>query len=98
MARGPSILRCGPPSHTETGPRTAREETRMEFTNTFEVNAPLEQVWAVLLQPEEITPCVPGATLTEKVDDTHYRGTVKVKLGAVQMSYRGELEMEPDEA
>jgi carbon monoxide dehydrogenase subunit G len=69
----------------------------MDFTNTFTVNAPLEQVWALLMQPEEVTGCVPGAAITEKVDDRHFKGTVKVKLGAVQVTYRGEMEMQPDE-
>jgi carbon monoxide dehydrogenase subunit G len=50
-----------------------------------------------MLNAQEVAPCVPGAELTETVDDTHYRGTVKFKLGAVQMTYRGELEMQADE-
>lgn len=70
----------------------------MEFTNTFTVNAPIDRVWSLLMQPEEVTSCVPGAAITEKIDDQHFKGTVKVKLGAVQVSYRGEMEMEPDES
>jgi carbon monoxide dehydrogenase subunit G len=69
----------------------------MEFTNTFDVDAPLERVWGFMLNAQEVAPCVPGAAITDTVDDTHYKGTVKVKLGAVQVSYRGELEMQPDE-
>ncbi|HLJ68872.1 MAG TPA: SRPBCC family protein [Chloroflexota bacterium] len=70
----------------------------MEFQNSFEVNAPIDRVWRFMTDPQQVTPCVPGAELTEIVDETHYKGTVKVKLGAVQMSYRGELEMQTDEA
>jgi carbon monoxide dehydrogenase subunit G len=70
----------------------------MEFTNTFSVNAPLDDVWALLMVPEEVTGCVPGAAITEKIDDRHFKGTVKVKLGAVQVSYKGEMEMQPDAA
>lgn len=69
----------------------------MEFTNTFTVQAPLQLVWKFMLDANEVAPCVPGAQLTETLDETHYKGTVKVKLGAVQMTYRGELEMQPDE-
>lgn len=69
----------------------------MEFNNTFTVNSSLEQVWTFMLDAQEVTPCVPGAQITEVVDDTHYKGQVKIKLGAVQMTYRGELEMQPDE-
>jgi carbon monoxide dehydrogenase subunit G len=69
----------------------------MEFTNTFTVDAPIPRVWSLLMSPEEVTACVPGAAITEKVDDTHFKGTIKVKLGAVQVSYRGEMEMTPNE-
>jgi uncharacterized protein len=69
----------------------------MDFTNQFTVNAPLSAVWELLLNVEEVAPCVPGAELTEVVDETHYKGTVKVKLGAAQVSYRGEAELRVDE-
>jgi carbon monoxide dehydrogenase subunit G len=61
----------------------------MEFDNSFTVNAPLQRVWDFLLNVEEVAPCMPGAVLTEVVSDTEYKGTVKVKLGAVQISYKG---------
>lgn len=61
----------------------------MEFDNHFTVNAPLQRVWEFLLNVQEVAPCMPGAQLTEVVSDTEYKGTVKVKLGAVQMSYKG---------
>jgi carbon monoxide dehydrogenase subunit G len=70
----------------------------MDFTNSFTASAPLTTVWEFMLNAREVAPCVPGAQITEEVDATHYKGTIKVKLGAVQMSYRGELEMQPDEA
>ena len=57
----------------------------MEFDNSFTVNAPLQVVWDFLLNVQEVAPCMPGAELTEVVSDTEYKGTVKIKLGAVQM-------------
>lgn len=69
----------------------------MDFTNRFTVNAPGSLVWDFMLDAQEVAPCVPGAQITEIVDDTHFKGTVKIKLGAVQMQYRGELAMEPDQ-
>src|SRR3954466_5861312 len=70
----------------------------MDFTNSFTVDAPIDQVWTVVVDPQQVTPCVPGAQITEVIDASHFKGTVKVKLGAVQMTYRGEMEMHPDEA
>jgi len=69
----------------------------MQFTNEFQVQAPLQSVWDLVLDAEQVAPCVPGAQITEIVDRAHYKGTVKVKLGAVQMTYRGEMEVSPDE-
>lgn len=69
----------------------------MQFTNEFQVQAPLQSVWDLVLDAEHVAPCVPGAQITEIVDESHYKGTVKVKLGAVQMTYRGEMEVRPDE-
>jgi carbon monoxide dehydrogenase subunit G len=63
----------------------------MEFDNSFTVNAPLQRVWDFLLNVREVAPCMPGAELTEVVSDTEYKGTVKIKLGAVQMAYKGTV-------
>lgn len=70
----------------------------MDFTNTFTVRAPLQRVWEFLLDAYEVAPCVPGAEITEAIGERQFRGTVKVKLGAVQVVYRGELEQTADEA
>lgn len=63
----------------------------MEFENKFSVDAPIDTVWAYLLDVPSIAPCVPGTQLTEVVNDTEYKGTVKIKLGAAQISYRGTI-------
>jgi carbon monoxide dehydrogenase subunit G len=68
----------------------------MEFSNEFTVHAPMERVWAVLTDAQQVAPCVPGAEITEVIDERHFKGQVKVKLGAVSVSYRGEMEMEAD--
>ena len=37
--------------------------------------------------------CVPGAKITERIDDRHYKGTIAVKFGPASMSFRGEVEV-----
>jgi carbon monoxide dehydrogenase subunit G len=61
----------------------------VQFRNSFEVKADPDRVYAFLLDVSEVIPCVPGATLTEVVDDDNYRGKVKIKIGAIVMSYDG---------
>lgn len=65
----------------------------MEFTNSFTVAAPVETVFATLQDVEAVAPCVPGAEITDRLDERRFKGSVKVKLGAVHMTFRGELEM-----
>ena len=62
----------------------------MRLTNDSIVQAPLEVVWAALNDVERIAPFVPGFTLLESEDDS-YSGTVKVKVGAVTVSYAAEI-------
>jgi carbon monoxide dehydrogenase subunit G len=63
----------------------------MEITKSFTVHAPAEAVWAFLIDPYRVARCLPGAALTEKIDDQTYVGTITVKVGPVTASYRGRL-------
>ncbi|MBW4718952.1 SRPBCC family protein [Saccharothrix obliqua] len=63
----------------------------MRLEHAFTVPAPVGEVWAALLDPEKVAPCMPGATLTG-VDGRSFTGTVKVKLGPVTLLYKGRGE------
>jgi carbon monoxide dehydrogenase subunit G len=60
----------------------------MELEHTFTVPVGVKQAWDVLLDLPRIAPCMPGAALTEYTDDG-FAGTVKVKLGPINLTYRG---------
>ncbi len=71
----------------------------MQIANEFRVEAPIERVWAHLLDVERVAPCMPGAQLTEVVDDRTWKGRANVKLGPVSLSFAGTLVMaERDES
>lgn len=71
----------------------------MKLEQSFEVDAPLETVWAALIDVQQVAPCLPGAELTEVGDDGTYHGTFAVKIGPAKASYRGQMVMEEvDEA
>jgi uncharacterized protein len=65
----------------------------MLIENEFTVKAPVDDLWAFLLDVERIAPCMPGAELTETVDDAHWKGKVNVKFGPVALSFAGSVEM-----
>jgi uncharacterized protein len=66
----------------------------MQIDNTFTVAQPPETLWATLLDVEKIVPCMPGAELTEVVDDTHWKGKLNAKFGPVSMSFAGTVALE----
>ena len=71
----------------------------MEFDNTFEVAAPIDEVWKTMLDVERVAGAVPGAKVTEQTGENAYKAEIKVKLGPVSMTYRGDVEIvEADEA
>ncbi|HET7825093.1 MAG TPA: SRPBCC domain-containing protein [Anaeromyxobacter sp.] len=57
----------------------------------FRVNAPVQAVWDYLIDPRRVVGCLPGAELTEVVDDRTFNGAVKVKVGTVTVSYKGRV-------
>ncbi len=71
----------------------------MQFENQFSVNAPIADVWAVLLDVERVAPCLPGAKVIERTGDDSYVVGMRVKVGPMAMEYRGNVEiLEKDDA
>jgi carbon monoxide dehydrogenase subunit G len=66
----------------------------MKIEQNVEVDAPLDRVWALVKDVPRIAPCMPGAELTSVVDERTYEGTVRVKLGPINMSYKGKAVMD----
>jgi len=66
----------------------------VEFDNSFEVPVPVDQAWTLLMDIERIAPCVPGAELTEVVDERSYKGKISVKLGPVALTFNGQATFE----
>jgi carbon monoxide dehydrogenase subunit G len=65
----------------------------MRFENGFDVNAPIDTVWDTVLDVERVAPTVPGAQVLERVSDDAYKVAIKVKVGPMSMTYRGEVEI-----
>ena len=63
----------------------------MQFDNSFEVPLPPAEAWPVLMDIRRIAPCMPGAELTEVVDDKTYKGRIAVRLGPVALAFAGVI-------
>lgn len=69
----------------------------MRIEERFTVAAPADEVWAFLTDPERVAAALPGAEISEKLDENTYKGGMGVKVGPVSAAYNGTVAFELDE-
>jgi carbon monoxide dehydrogenase subunit G len=62
--------------------------------NSFTVARPVDEVWNVVLDVDRIAPCMPGAEITETIDDRTWKGKVNMRFGPVALSFAGSVHMD----
>jgi carbon monoxide dehydrogenase subunit G len=70
----------------------------MLIEGKFTLQAPIQQVWDFLLDPETLITCIPGAEKMEAIDDRTYESIVKQKVGPISVKFRfttNLVEMDP---
>jgi len=67
----------------------------MEITleKRYSIAASTAQAWAVLSDIRATAACMPGAQITEALDATHFKGTVKSKVGPATLVFNGDIEL-----
>jgi uncharacterized protein len=65
----------------------------VKIEKSFQVPEPVEKVWEFLSDPRKVVTCVPGAQITEQVDDRTYKGAISVKVGPSVTDYKGEVQI-----
>jgi carbon monoxide dehydrogenase subunit G len=65
----------------------------MRFENQFDVDAPIDKVWDAVLDVERVAPTLPGAQVLERTGEDAYQVAMKVRVGPMSMTYRGEVEI-----
>ncbi|NUA31335.1 SRPBCC family protein [Cupriavidus basilensis] len=66
---------------------------KVALEKVFPLAATGNAAWLSLQDIEAVAACMPGARITERVDDTHYKGTITVRLGPATMSFKGDIEV-----
>ena len=66
----------------------------MRLENSFEVDAPPDAAWALLVDVPRVVPCMPGAKLDEVVDDSTWKATMQVKVGPIGLTFATDVRRE----
>ena len=66
---------------------------KVQIEQSFPMPASADVSWQFLRDIEAVAACMPGAKITERLDDTHYKGTVTVRVGPAALSFRGDIEV-----
>ena len=65
----------------------------IKIENTFAVPAPIEEAWKVLIDVSRVVPCMPGTELTEALDGRRFRATARLRVGPVELQFKGDGEL-----
>jgi uncharacterized protein len=66
---------------------------KVVLEKVFPLAASSASAWQLLQDIPTVAGCMPGAKITERVDATHYKGTITVRLGPATMSFKGDIEV-----
>ena len=66
---------------------------KVTLDKVFPLAASADDAWQLMQDIEAVAGCMPGAKVTERLDDTHYKGTITVRLGPATMSFKGDIEV-----
>ncbi len=66
----------------------------IKIEKQFSVDASIDAVWAFLTDPHRVAACLPGASVTEQIDEQTYGGKMTVKVGPIATSYKGKITFE----
>ena len=60
----------------------------MIIEGKFTLRAPIEKLWEMLLEPDTLGSCMPGAEKVERIDEKTYEAVVKQKVGPIKVTLK----------
>jgi carbon monoxide dehydrogenase subunit G len=63
----------------------------MEIFHSYTFNAPPDRVWALLMDPQALSSCIPGCDRFEPDGEDRYKVTLTVGLAAITGTYSGTV-------
>src|SRR3954452_2998883 len=65
----------------------------VELQHRFETGKGTDYNWGAILDLDRIIPCVEGGKVLERETDEKAKAEIKVKMGAMSMTFRGTVEV-----
>jgi uncharacterized protein len=71
----------------------------VELDHSFSNGKPTDYNWEAILDLDRVIPCVEGGRVVERTSPTEAKAEIKVKMGAMSMTFTGTVEVaEQDDA
>ena len=65
----------------------------VELDHSFQTGKPADYNWQAVLDLERLIPCVEGGSVLERTSDDAVKAEIKVRMGAMSMTFRGTVEV-----
>ena len=65
----------------------------VELDHPFTSSKPVDETWAAILDLDRLIPCVEGGSVTERTGPESVKAEIKVKMGAMSMTFKGTVEV-----
>jgi uncharacterized protein len=65
----------------------------VELDHSFTTGKPVDETWEAILDLERLVPCVEGGRVLERTGPESVRAEIKVKMGAMSMTFTGTVEV-----
>jgi carbon monoxide dehydrogenase subunit G len=70
----------------------------VELDHPFSTAKPIDESFAAILDLERVVPCVEGASVLETIGPNSVRSEIKIKMGAMSMTFTGTVEIVEQDA
>ena len=63
----------------------------VELDHSFTSDKPIDETWEAILDLDRLVPCVEGGSVLERTSPEAVRAEIKVKMGAMSMTFTGTV-------
>jgi len=67
---------------------------KVKLDEIYPVAASADAAWQFLQDIKSVASCMPGAEITEQIDETHFKGMIKIKVGPAVAAFKGDIEVQ----